>query len=115
MEARYVYRAVEDRLFLALGADEFPHTQITRELRFALREHLDFAKIYMTRCLGAASFAGVVPETRKSCMEEYERSMRDLVGSMPYVVQGEKVERKKEESIDDARLKAVERFNAITE
>ena len=110
MAARYVYRAVEDSLNRDIGRLTLPHTKITRELRFALREHIDFAKIYMTRCISAASFSGVVAETRSMCLEEYDHSMRDLIETMPYIKVPQKQEKPKK-SVEEERLEAVAKFN----
>ena len=110
MGARYVYRAVEDSLHSELGKKELPHTRISRELRFALREHIDFAKIYMTRCVSVASFSGVVPETRAACLREYDSSMRDLLDTIPYV-QAPKRQEKPQKSVEEERLEAIAKFN----
>jgi len=91
----------------AVSSLVLPHTRISRELRYALRESRDFGKIYAIRCLSQASFASY-SSNPSAKIEAWSLEMQNLEGSMAYLRQ-----RKtggKPVSIESEREKAVRRF-----
>lgn len=58
MEFRYVYRRVEDVIGSEAKIEDSPHGRLTRQLRYAFREHRDVAHYTEATALCLASLGG---------------------------------------------------------
>ena len=109
MESRWLYRGVEEVSDTGRFCDdEYPHTVVSRSVRYSLREHRDLFRLTLSRYVGSSarlSHSRYDPSSaEKSCSEILESA----VSSIPYFApdrSGNKTERER----------AVELFNEVAD
>lgn len=111
MEFRYVYRRVEDVIGSPLVIKDSPHGRLTRQLRYAFREHRDVAHHTEVTAMCLASMGGN-PSIDASKMGSEVSMMldRSLEQKIPYLKQPE--EKPASKSMYDEYFKQLAEFTA---